>query len=105
MTFSTYDQYNENEYFIKFLRIHPHLSYADIPYTQKKLEFQLNLLDKFNKKIITKEQLIVLYNKLIKKETKEIDKISDITLKYQNDIKELKKMKDINCINFIDTIC
>ena len=51
MTFPTHERYNENEYFVKFLQIHPYLTYSTVPRDEKKLKFQLNLLEKLNKNL------------------------------------------------------
>ncbi len=104
MSFQTYEQYDENEYFIKFLRIHPHLSYADSPYNKKKLEFQISLLNKLNDKIINIEQFKSLYTKLIEKEKENYIKIEDLKFYYQNIVNELKNETNNEIINFIDNI-
>ena len=102
MTFPTHEQYDENEYFINFLRIHPYLSYANKPYDKKKLDFQINLLNKLNDKIINIEELKTIYNKLIEKEREERIKIETLKIEQENIIKNLKIETDNNMIDFIN---
>ena len=53
MTFHTYERYDENEYFIKFNKIHPYLSYSNDEHDKKKLKFQIILLENLKNDIIT----------------------------------------------------
>lgn len=103
MTFPTHEQYDENEYFINFLRIHPYLSYANKPYDKKKLEFQINLLNKLNDKIISIEELKATYTKIIEKEREHCIKIETLKMEHQTIIKNLKNETDNNMIDFINT--
>lgn len=102
MAFSMHEQYDENEYFIKFLRIHPFLSYANKPYDKKKLDFQINLLNKLNDKIINIEELKAIYNKIIEKERDQRIKIETLKIEHQNIIQNLKNKTDGEIICFMD---
>ena len=51
MNCRTYELYDENEYFLKYLNIHPILRYSNKEFDKAKKEFQINLLDKFNKEL------------------------------------------------------
>lgn len=76
----TYERYDENEYFLKFLSIHPILIYSLKEVDIKKKEFQLYLLDEFNKENITYDNLKFKYDKLIEYEKQ--GKIELDTIKY-----------------------
>ena len=102
MTFPTHEQYDENEYFIKFLKIHPYLSYANNIYTKKKLELKLNLLNKLNDKIVNIEELKTIYNKIIEKERNKNIKIEDLKIEHKNIINNLKYEIENEIIDFMD---
>jgi hypothetical protein len=102
MTFPTHEQYDENEYFIKFLRIHPYLSYANNTYDKKKLELQLNLLNKLNDKIISIEELKTTYNKIIEKERNKNIKIEDLKMEHKNIINNLQYEIENEIIDFMN---
>jgi len=103
MTFSTHEQYDENEYFVHFLRIHPYLTYANNTYDKKKLELQLNLLNKFNDKIINIEELKTIYNKIIEKERNENIKIENLKTEHKNIINHLKHNIENEIIDLMNT--
>lgn len=46
----TYENYDENEYFLKFHNIHPILMYSTNKYDLQKKELQITLLNKLNDK-------------------------------------------------------
>lgn len=102
MAFLTREQYDENEYFIKFLRIHPYLTYANNSYDKKKLELQLNLLNKLNDKIINIEELKSIYNKIIEKERNQNIKIENLKLEHKNTINHLKYEIQNEIIDFMN---
>ena len=62
MTFHTYENYNENEYFLLFHNIHPILIYSNNEYDKKKKEFQIKLLNDYKDNKISKKQLEINKN-------------------------------------------
>lgn len=60
----TYEKYNENEYFIKFLQIHPYLHYSNNKYDLIKKKLQINLLKLLNENKINKEKIINIHKKI-----------------------------------------
>lgn len=62
----THELYDENEYFLKYLNIHPILRYSNREFDKAKKEFQINLLDKFNKELINYDELINIYQNALK---------------------------------------
>ena len=88
----TYEKYNVNEYFLKFLAIHPLLTYSNKKLDNKKKEYQLYLLDCFNKEIINYDELESKYNNIIAIEKKNKQHLEDI--KYQH--KQIEKNIEIN---------
>ena len=84
MTNSTYEQYDENEYFLKYLSIHPILTYSNCKYDKKKKKFQLYLLDLFNKEIINYDELQSKYKMLLSAEIDNKILIENIKEKHKN---------------------
>lgn len=68
MNCRTYELYDENEYFLKYLSIHPILIYSLKDVDIKKKELQLYLLDEFNKEIITYDKLCDKYKIVMEQE-------------------------------------
>jgi hypothetical protein len=89
--------YNENEYFLKFLAIHPFLTYSENILDNKKKRYQLYLLDQFNKEIINYDELQTKYNKIIEIEKNNKQHLEDI--KYQH--KQIENNIENNNINNI----
>jgi hypothetical protein len=101
MTFPTYEQYDENEYFINFLKIYPYLTYANNSYDKKKLDLQLNLLNKLNDKTINIEELKSIYNKIIEKERNKNITIEDLKFEHKNIMNNLKNKIENEIIDFM----
>jgi len=78
----SYERYDENEYFLKYLSIHPILIYSLKEVDKKKKELQLYLLDEFNKENITYDELNEKYTIIIEYERQ--GKIVLDTLRYQH---------------------
>lgn len=66
MNCRTYELYDENEYFIKFLNIHPILIYSNKLIDIKKLEYQTYLLKLLKNNTITLDELKKKYNNILK---------------------------------------
>lgn len=62
----TYELYDENEYFLKYLNIHPILRYSNKEVDRAKKEFQINLLNKFNQEVINYDELCNIYQNALK---------------------------------------
>ena len=64
MNSKTHELYDEDDYFLKFLNIHPILTYSNNKIDNKKKDFQLFLLNKLHKNEITYDMLKNKYNLL-----------------------------------------
>lgn len=96
----TYEMYDENEYFIKFLKIHPFLSYATENYDKKKLQLQLNLLKDYELKKITLNDLQIKYTKIIEFEKKQKIYLENVKQNHKEKEKEIEININKNlCIN------
>lgn len=83
MTNSTYEMYDENEYFLKYLSIHPILTYSNYEYDKYKKEFQIKLLDLFNKERINYDILQEKYKILLELEIQNKILIEEIKEKHK----------------------
>lgn len=83
MNSRTYELYDENEYFLKYLSIHPWLRYSTKPTDINKKLFQLQLLEKFNKEEITYDELKNRYEIIINVENNNKELISKLQLKHK----------------------
>lgn len=104
MTSPTYEQYDENEYFLKFRQIHPYIYYSKDEYCVEKRKFQIKLLEKLEINEINDEQFKEIYLLLIKKENDKFAHLEDIKQIHKNIIKDEEDIinKDINdYMNFI----
>ncbi len=96
------DNYNEDEYFLKFLKIHRFLTYSENILDKKKLKYQTNLLIQLHNNEITKNELIIKYNSILKIETQLKNNLESIKHThrqiekqiYNNNIEELIKLYD-----------
>lgn len=66
MNCKTHELYDENEYFLKYLSIHPILIYSNKKHDKQKKQFQEYLLDQFNKELINYNELEYKYNIIVK---------------------------------------
>jgi hypothetical protein len=94
--------YNENEYFLKFLAIHPFLTYSKKLLDNKKKEYQLFLLDQFNKEIINYDELQTNYNKIIDIENNNKQNLEDIKYKHKQIEKYIENNNNNNLIQLFD---
>lgn len=91
MNCKTHELYDENEYFLKFLIIHPILIYSNKPQDLHKKKFQQYLLDKFNKEEIDYDQLKHKYDIIVNYEQKNkifLEQIKEEQNQFFNKIKE-----------------
>ena len=66
----TWEIVDVDEYFIKYIRISPILTYSEDDYNIKKLDLQSGLLNKFMNKEISKEELQNTYQTVIDMQNK-----------------------------------
>jgi len=99
----TWEEYDINEYFIKFLRISPILLYSTDTYNLKKIIYQRNLLDKLHKNKITNDELRKQYQKVIDKEIQKKIHLENFRLKINNVVKLLENQQYNNLIKEIDS--
>lgn len=97
----TYENYDENEYFLKFHNIHPILMYSTNKYDLQKKELQITLLNKLNDKLIDEDTLKNIYNDLIKLEIKYKNILNKIQYEHKEIEKNIKINNEKNLINFI----
>jgi len=83
MNCRTYEQYNEDEYFLKYLAIHPWILYSNQPNDFNKKQFQIFLLDKFNKEIITYDELRDKYSTIMNAEKQNKQLLSELHYKHK----------------------
>lgn len=95
----TYESYDVNEYFLKFLTIHPILVYSPHKINQKKKEFQLYLLDEFNKENITYDELSNQYNKIIEYERQGLIELDTLKFYHKTIEESMKKSYETNMKN------
>jgi hypothetical protein len=69
--------------------------------TKKKLDLQLNLLNKLNDKTINIEELKSIYNKIIEKEINKNITIEDLKFEHKNIINNLKNKIENEIIDFM----
>jgi len=69
--------------------------------TKKKLDLQLNLLNKLNDKTINIEELKSIYNKIIEKERNKNITIEDLKFEHKNIINNLKNKIENEIIDFM----
>lgn len=107
MNCRTYELYNENEYFLKFLSIHPTLFYSNELVDKKKLQYQQYLLTLYNNKNITIDKLKKKYNDILTIEIElknKLNKIKQLNKKIENEIENIHNTQLIelltNNINF-----
>jgi hypothetical protein len=103
MTFSTYERYDENEYFLKFLTIHPILLYSTDKYDNHKKLYQQYLIDLFNTEKLTYEELENQYNKLIKIETENKIILEQIKVQHTKIEENIIKTMNNNLIELCKT--
>jgi hypothetical protein len=98
MTFPTYEQYDENEYFLKFKQIHPYIYYSKDEYYVEKRKFQIKLLEKLEKNEINDDKFKEIYLLLIKKENDKFTHLENIKQIHKNIIKNEEEYinKEIN---------
>ena len=98
----TYEIYDINEYFVKFLKISPVLQYRNDEYHTKKYELQSKLLKKLYENEITVETLRNTYEDVIQRENDKKKEIWDLKIHAQNIIKEIEDKLDQDLIQAID---
>ncbi len=99
MNLRSYEYYDENEYFLKCLKIHPFLIYSDKSHEIKKKEFQLYLLNKYNLKEITYGELKQIYNNMINFELNQKTYLEDIKKKHKEIEKQILETNNNNLYN------
>jgi hypothetical protein len=104
MTNSTYEQYDENEYFLKYLTIHPILIYSNNEYDKNKKKYQEYLLNLFNKEIINYEILKQKYDYLVNIEIQNKILYEHIKEKHRNIENDIVNNNNKNLINLCNTL-
>jgi uncharacterized protein YfkK (UPF0435 family) len=103
-SYHTHENYDENEYFIKFKEIHPYLYYANDNYNIKKKEFQVKLLNNLKSSIITDEQFTEIYDLVIKKENNKYKYLEQVKSEQQRIIELCKKEIDTEIIDYMNYV-
>ena len=102
MSSHTWEHYDENEYFITFLKIHPRLPYCNSIYSQKKLQFQIQLLNNFKKEKINIEQLRESYKIIIEKELEKKIILGNMQMIHTQEINNIKNDYNTIIIDMFD---
>lgn len=104
MTNRTYEDYDENEYFLKYLSIHPILIYSNNNLDKFKRKYQEYLLNLFNLEKITYDELNNRYNLLVRIENNNNIVLEEIQAKHKNIEKKIKNNNEINLINLCNNL-
>ncbi len=104
MTNRTYEEYDENEYFLKYLSIHPILLYSTNDFDKSKKKYQEHLLNLFNLKHITYDELNNRYNLLLRIENNNNIILEEIKAKHKSIENKIKKNNEINLINLCNNL-
>ena len=102
MDYHAWERYNEDEFFTRFLRISPTLSYASDQRNVKKLEFQRALLEARDAKSITDDQLLQIYASFNEAEKSQQRYLDDLRGQFASIIANTKKQQDEDSIKSID---
>jgi len=98
MNCRTYELYDENEYFLKYLNIHPILTYSDKELDKVKKELQITLLNKFNNELISYEDLQKIYEDILKIENNNKNILYDIQEQHKEIEEKIHKNIENNLI-------
>lgn len=93
-----------DEYFIKYIRISPILTYSEDDYNIKKLNLQSNLLNRFMNKEISKEDIQKLYSSVINMQSKISINLSELSYKLKKIYKETEDKLNIEKEKRLDEI-
>ncbi len=104
MTNRTYEEYDENEYFLKYLSIHPTLFYSTNNFDKYKRKYQEYLLNLFNSEKITYDELTNKYNLLLRIEINNKIILEEIQEKHKSIENKIKKNNEINLINLCNNL-
>ena len=104
MTNRTYEEYDENEYFLKYLSIHPILIYSTNTFDKYKRKYQEHLLSLFNLEKITYDELNNKYNLLLRIENNNNIVLEEIQEKHKIIENKIKKNNEINLINLCNNL-
>lgn len=104
MSFSAFEQFDEDEYFLKFMAIHPCLYYAIDNLSIAKKNFQIILLNKIRSSAICKDDAVEIYEQIIDLETQ--NKILLNRIKYEQDkiLLSIKETNDELLVNYIENL-
>lgn len=98
----TYECLDFNEWFERFLTVHPQLQYFQDE--QKLLELQEILSQKYKEKIYTREETINIYNNYVEKKREQDILYYDKEFEVKQFLKRYKKNTKQNIDNFIDKL-
>jgi len=102
MNSKTWEMYDNDEYFKKFLRPHPQLQYHNDDNDLYNL--QNILTDKYNKKVYTKDEVISIYNNYVEKKNEELTLIYSEEHRLKEYLKYFKQNKKQITNNFIQDL-
>jgi hypothetical protein len=100
----TYERFDENEYFLKYLTIHPILIYSFKEVDKKKKELQLFLVDELNKENISYDELSKKYNTIIELERQNKIKLDELRDYHKNIEEMMKTSYETNMIKIYDLV-
>ena len=95
----SYERLDFNEYFIKFIQVHPQLQYFNDE--KDLLNLQQFLYINYNNNILTKEDVINIYNNYIEKKRNELIDINNYEFESKQKLIQYKKYKQNITNNFI----
>ncbi len=99
-----WEELDTDEYFIKYIRISPILTYSEDDYNIKKLNLQTKLLNKFMNKEISKEDIQKIYSSVIDMQNKISINLSELSYELKKIYKETEDKLNIEKENQLDEI-
>ncbi len=92
-----------DEYFMKYIRISPILTYAEDELNIKKLDFQTILLSKLENREIDKDSLQKIYKSYIVVDKELGRELSSLIFHFQEKIKQAEQKKEQELIMFLNS--
>jgi len=100
----TYEMYNEDDYFMKYLSIHPYLVFSAKLHDIKKREYQTYLLDLFNMEKIDYDELCNKYKIIQRVELSNAHMINVIKADTKKQIEKLENIQNQELINLCNSL-
>jgi len=97
-----WEYYDTDEYFLRFLRVSPVLSYAESDLDVSRLELQTELIKKMDSGIISADELRKEYKEIVSECRRMNIEISDMKHKLENIIQDMEHNKNKQLLYIIN---